>query len=269
MNVKRAEKPGTLPREAEPTYDGVRLPKGRLVSPDPDYARGKPAPGPVVWVTDEDVEDLAAQVAQLLPRLAPLGLWPFALVSMEREDTRPWLDGELSDSSSPDGHSPAPLLADWWSNGLPMDGDEEGMEAVAPFGRTFPGLAPATPPGDDTTEISDIELEGRLGIVAVTRAADAVAAVGWMGAVNHHADMGPMAAIFRSWEDRFGAHVVTIGFDTLMFLVDRPPTDLESALAIAAEHFSACPDNIHQGSGSLEEYASELVDSPIWNFWWD
>jgi hypothetical protein len=81
--------------------------------------------------------------------------------------------------------------------------------------------------------------------------------------------MGALASLLRSWEDRFGAYVIAIGFDTLDLAVLRPARTPEQARAIAAEHFASCPDNIYQGSGTLEAYAQELVDAPRWSFWWD
>jgi hypothetical protein len=119
------------------------------------------------------------------------------------------------------------------------------------------------------TRKAALGLEGHLGLVAVSRPADAPAVLGWMGPVNHFDDMGWLATVPRSWEDRFGAYAVGIGFDTLTLGVEHPPTDLKQALAVAAEHFAACPDNIYQGVGSLQAYAKDLIGSHVWTFWWD
>jgi hypothetical protein len=68
---------------------------------------------------------------------------------------------------------------------------------------------------------------------------------------------------------RFDAYVVGMGTDTLVLAVGRPPRDLASATAIAAEHYAFCPDNIQQGVGTIREYAESLVDETLWPFWWD
>jgi hypothetical protein len=81
--------------------------------------------------------------------------------------------------------------------------------------------------------------------------------------------MGALAAVLRSWEARFGAYVVGIGFDTLTLGVQRPPTSMQHALAIAAEHFAICSDIVYQGAGSLEAYAEEILERPVWSLWWD
>jgi hypothetical protein len=56
-----------------------------------------------------------------------------------------------------------------------------------------------------------------------------------------------MAAVFRSWEERFGAVLVGLSFDVLTFAVGRPARNLAEATGIAAEHTAICPDNVWQG----------------------
>ena len=43
----------------------------------------------------------------------------------------------------------------------------------------------------------------------------------------------------------------------------------EAELAVAAEHFALCPDNIYQGAGSIRRYAAGLPGTAIWSFWWN
>jgi Domain of unknown function (DUF4253) len=63
----------------------------------------------------------------------------------------------------------------------------------------------------------------------------------------------------RSWEDRFGARVIGVGFADLYVSVAAPPATLDEALPVAAEHFAFCPDNIWQGHPhTLTGYASPL-----------
>jgi hypothetical protein len=66
--------------------------------------------------------------------------------------------------------------------------------------------------------------------------------------------------------------VVHLEFDVLQLSVAAPPTTLDEALLIAAEHFAFCPDNIWQGyedARSIQEYAEKLVGQESWIFWWD
>ena len=143
---------------------------------------------------------------------------------------------------------------------------------LSPFSRSFPGLAPA----EETTIADDVLDEGlrvlpasRLGLVTAARPADAIAVLGWQGALNYDQAPDELSAVLRSWEQRFGAILVAVGFDTLHLLVERPPQSPESAIRVAAEHFAFCTDNVDQGAGSIRALAQELEGAPIWSFWWD
>ncbi|MHA4814087.1 DUF4253 domain-containing protein [Streptomyces aculeolatus] len=83
-------------------------------------------------------------------------------------------------------------------------------------------------------------------------------------------DTAAFAAVVRDWEDRFGARVVGVGFSTLHLSVAAPPAGIEDAVAVAAEHFAFCPDNVWQGThDNLTDYAENLVNLNCWDFWWD
>jgi hypothetical protein len=75
----------------------------------------------------------------------------------------------------------------------------------------------------------------------------------------------------RSWEDRFGAVLFRLGFATMEFLVERPPSTEPSALAVAAEHFAFAGNDGLQanGVGSVRELANLILGNPLWRFWWD
>jgi hypothetical protein len=84
--------------------------------------------------------------------------------------------------------------------------------------------------------------------------------------MNHSNQVAPLLAMLRSWEDRFGARLVRLGFDTLDVSVAAPPTTEEHALHVAAEHWVFCPDNVDQGPGSLQEYAASIRGRNTWSF---
>jgi hypothetical protein len=86
----------------------------------------------------------------------------------------------------------------------------------------------------------------RLGLLRCRRPADAVALAGWLGAINV---TGPaeVAAVLRSWDERFGVVLAGLGFDTLTLLIPHPPVDEHRALPIAAEIAALCPDALWQG----------------------
>jgi hypothetical protein len=214
-----------------------------------------------------------------------MGLVPVLLTGREADESRPWDSHEFSptDPRRADHFDPRQVLADMWSESLEQE-DEESLDPVQPFGLEFPGLA-ATPavnppsgfgrlfakpsdPTDDRAALAALPSR-RIGLVAAKRPADVITALGWSGAGNVHQDPALMSAVLRSWEDRWAARVVEIGFDTLTLTVGIPPRDDKTAQALAAEHFAFCPDNVWQGEGTLAAYAMSLEQSRIWTFWWD
>jgi len=67
-------------------------------------------------------------------------------------------------------------------------------------------------------------------------------------------DPVPIAAVLRSWEDRFGARLLEVGFAEIRLLVQRPPRTIEATRAVAAEHFAFADEcgAVPPGSGALE-----------------
>ncbi|MFJ1756442.1 DUF4253 domain-containing protein [Kitasatospora sp. NPDC088134] len=258
------------------------LPPGRMITSDEGGGDVQP-----LWMSDGPA---AAELwARLHAECARTGLWPLLLDSRGLHDGEfsPWGSGELFPErmSSPDTHDVAELLARWWKNGTTIDEDddvlspEDRLAVTAPFGRAWPGLAPAHRPTADP-DTAAVEYarhfaarrpHARLGLVAAGSGADALTAAGWDGPVNHDNDTAKFSAVVASWEERFGVRVVAVGPSTLHLSVAAPPASVEEALPVAAEHFAFCPDNIWQGSHpcTLAAYAQRLVRTPCWDFWWD
>jgi hypothetical protein len=106
-------------------------------------------------------------------------------------------------------------------------------------------------------------------LVAVDRGADALAVTGWRGPVNYFDQVSPLAAVVRSWEDRFGVRLLGIGFETLYLSVAAPPVTFEHAVHVAAEHWMFCPDNVEQSGYGLAGCAEQICGETSWTFWWD
>ena len=197
----------------------------------------------------------------------PLG----SLAPGDREEmNREWMTSSL------------PPYPDWLLAAGENEDEEETsifLEQAAPWGIQFPGLALAETAPDDTSRY-DAAIVGtpaaRIGLVAASRAADIPALIGWSGAINNfRGDEGAviLSAMMRSWEDRFGARLFRLGFDTMDFLVRRPPATLASAQAVAAEHFSfAGIESLNSQvvpTPSIGSLADLILGNPIWHFWWD
>jgi predicted DNA-binding WGR domain protein len=257
---------GRLPAEIGGSVAGVDLPRGRLLRPMQEG--GPRGNAPVLWVSDAPDRSVADHWRQLARAFSDTGLWPLIVdprtVGIDRM-------GEiLMDVPHSAGADPFQLLRRWWHEASAIDEDEFQEDAFRPFGRTFPGLAVRTP-GDRprSIQLPGGDLAGHLGIVAVDRPARTLDVIGWMGPANYDMNPAEQSAILDTWEDRFDAYLVGLGFDTITLAVGRPPRDLRSATDISAEHLAFCPDIIFQGAGTISAYARLVVRSPRWEFWWD
>jgi predicted DNA-binding WGR domain protein len=255
-----AASPGTLPGPEGGRITDVTLPAGVLVAPDQGQDQA-----PVIWISQQPVERVDEVWRSLARDFGETGLWPLIMeLEVEPEGMAEIFLG------GPDGGGDArAVLARWWAGSV---GDEEDVDedTIAPFDARFPGLAAATT-GTGSADLDSLVtgLTGHLGLVAVERPADVIRVTQWSGAANYDAAPADQSTVLRSWEDRFDAYVVGLGWDTLVVAVGRPPTDRKAAAGIAAEHMAFCPDNIWQGVGTVREYRDALVKAPLWHFWWD
>lgn len=258
--------PNPLPSLAT---SGLELPPGTLV----DATMDGPWHEPLLWCAD----GLAAPGSWSSLRDAGrrLGLLSVLIDGGSRDQWPEAWDLDPAGMSYPGDHDAEDVLSEVWDA---YAADELHTE------NAWPGLAP-TPvtDGPDSPETLAAEMadmltddgmpleNSRLALVPARRSADIPAAIGWSGPLNHENDVARLCAVLRSWEDRFGIRVVALGFDTLTVSVARPPTTEAEALALAAEHFAFCPDNIHQSAlDSLEKYAEDaLLGRETWSFWWD
>jgi hypothetical protein len=248
----------------------VALPPGEVIWPDPGYTgQGEPA-RPAFWMshapaTGDDWRRLRAEH----PRS---GLWPVML----DESAQPWSIGQVipDDPIQIDHFTAEGFMAEVWEEWVAQM-PPDALAELEPYGAICPGPAPpgrlvADPDAVAGWYADELAAKGMpLGLVAAERGADALAVMGWQGALHHNEWMVPLAAVVRSWEDRFGARVVGVGFNTLEISVAAPPADFDHALHVAAEHWTFCPDNVLQGPGDLQGYAGQLIGSHAWSFWWD
>lgn len=256
------------------------LPAGRLVTPK-------------LWVSDDQVADVTTLWARLHAEHTRTGWWPLLLTpDVDLRDFGP--EQEVADAEG--------FLAQRWQRmEVQVYTVPEGAEesAVIPY-RTWPGLAPAgSPPGPDpdqvvaahvtSTEVragtvsdpfSHLDLDPNtpvanpfvgtggafLGLVESPDGAGAIAASGWV----HQFGGGPgCAAVLRSWQERFGVRLCVLGNDWLSVTVAWPVPAGETELArrLAAEHVAFCPEIL--GEIDFDDYATGLINTTVWRFWWD
>jgi len=214
-------------------------------------------------------------------------LFPGDRQGLPGDALRPWDNGEFSRAEDPreaDGLDAGAVLQSKWRRWVPPPryDDPEYIEMRAPFTLEWPGLAapertPLTPA--EQQKALDVVLPrirvahqatpaARIGLVPAGRPADVLLVIGWDGLVNREESLLPLTAVLRSWEDRFGAQLIDVGFADLRLLVARPPRTLKAAQRIAAEHVVLADDCI-AGMRDIPSIAARLVNAPIWTFWWD
>jgi hypothetical protein len=263
-----------MPMTTVPVPDGLR---GRLIIPNPEHARTDEAgTEPALWITDDLLgdEEAGRLWADLLPRHRETGLWPL-LLGNEGDHVTPWHVGALAPvpSNWADEVDVDECLARGWKQAF----DNDYYAEPGPFD-AWPGRAPGGEPGPDpdrravelATSPSGIRdlLTGTghspfLGLISARDGAEAIIASGW----SSEAGAEDATAVLRTWQERFGVRLCSIGPDTLNVTVAWPPRTLEHARRVAAEHYAFCPD-LRQDN-DFEEYAAEVVNAPVWSFWWD
>ncbi|MEV1045127.1 DUF4253 domain-containing protein [Streptomyces sp. NPDC049916] len=262
---------------------GLDLPPGSLVDATLDGTWHEP----LLWYADGPAAP--ADWTALGAAGRRLGLLP-VLVSGGARDQWPEAWDLCPDATSyPGDHDPDEVLAGYWSDYAADEVADDGPAAAADEEEDeddlWPGLAPvpaqAARVGADEAAaglvgVLTADPDGwpggtRMALVPARRSADIPAAIGWSGPMNHEGDVARLCAVLRSWEERYDARVVVLGFDTLLVSVGRPPTTPEEARALAAEHYAFCPDNIDQSPPyDLDVYAQKaLLNQEAWSFWWD
>lgn len=75
-------------------------------------------------------------------------------------------------------------------------------------------------------------------------------------------------ALARRWATSHGATLIANISDTLEFRIARPITAQEDAMQMSMIHYLYCSETVEQ-LGAIEYAAASLIDSSVWQFWWD
>lgn len=270
-----------LPADGELRLGSVTLSAGKQIRAQ--YGSGEP----VAWVSLQPVADAGRVWAALSDAHQATGLVPFLLSGLDKSTQRPWDDQEFdepADVAELERMNAASVLQEMWAGtayevgyeDADEDDEDEGVvEMRAPFSKQFPGLAPGEDAAlgqDQIDSVLDSLAAARIGLVPADRPADVLPLIGWSGAVNREATALPISAVLRSWEERFGARLLEVGFAEIRLIVERPPRSFEAAQRLAAEQFTFCDECTLGGRVGLSEVSSitaGLVNAPIWGFWWD
>jgi hypothetical protein len=246
-----ASRPGDVPGSGPATVAGVELPDG--IACDGDE-------GPIFWRTAEPVGDVRHETSALVDAFPQTGLWPL-LYAFEDPPEHYWFGGpELPERLAVDvGEVMRSQWASW----------KEARWGPPPILPEFPG--PAEPQGAGAggepfglvaAERPRASWEPRrwLLLVPCRRPADVLAAVGWDFSQMPHAIM---AALLRSWEERFAAVPVQIDPSQIVLHVGRPPQARAQAERLVAEFAAVCELEIHDEPDWFDRTAALLLpDGP-------
>ncbi len=86
---------------------------------------------------------------------------------------------------------------------------------------------------------------------------------GW----NECPNADDMVKICRHWYESCGAAPAFITGDIMMFRLDKPISDKQTAREISHQHAAFCSEFL--GMTGLDHQTAEIMTSNIWNFWWD
>lgn len=76
------------------------------------------------------------------------------------------------------------------------------------------------------------------------------------------------AAVWRHWQERYGAVVSVVTDISVSFEVARPPLTRASALLLAYEHHAYCPSTLNRKVDCIEALAGLLLKASVWMFTW-
>jgi hypothetical protein len=94
------------------------------------------------------------------------------------------------------------------------------------------------------------------------RSAATLAYISWFGFEQTSREL--VVCALQSWSDRFGAELVACWGTMLDFVVTRPPTTLDEAFVLAAEHAAIAPATLWSAGLTIRDHARALVGRTTW-----
>ncbi|MCB0878886.1 MAG: DUF4253 domain-containing protein [Thermoleophilia bacterium] len=271
----RAEAPGRVPSPGVMHVGGVDLPTGRPTRPvdaavvelvSHDAAPGGAAGIEQLWVAARG-GDGEGRFKRLAAGFAQSGLWPLLLPMPQSDDHTEWFDvpARRHESDRVDvSRALREHLADSIVDGSPLESTDLIAASNVARGELQVGGGRRLDALDETLGL----LPGaRLALAPGRRPADVIHTLAWPGADVAGMSTTELAQIVASWEERYGALLVSIDEGSLLFAVLRPPSTIEQAIELVAELHALCPDEaLHWGTDRAA--AEQLVDAPTWRLSW-
>jgi hypothetical protein len=197
---------------------------------------------------------------------AQTGLWPF-LVDPDRKDEDRQTNSELWYDAATE-HDPTAV-----TRGLALDLEAFFAQHTAELEIPDPATLAVDPAAlawaDREPQMMFSSRDTVIGLIPARHGWEVPGLLSWKGAVNYDLDAAHHVAVLRSWQQRYGAELVTLTRDQIELLVANPPRDPATMVQVAVEMLGYCPDLDVQGTGMVAALANEVVPHRCWSFWWD
>jgi hypothetical protein len=194
------------------------------------------------------------------------GLWPF-LAGMDLKEVDRQAVSELWYWAATE-HDPTAV-----ARGLALDVraffSERAAELAAPNPATLAVDPAALAWADRKPQFAFTSRDTVIGLIQARHGYEVPGLLSWNGAANYDLDGAHHVAVLRSWQERYGAELVTLTGDQIELLVARPPRDPATIAQLAVEMLGYCPDLDVQGTGTVGVLANGIVPGRCWSFWWD
>lgn len=76
-------------------------------------------------------------------------------------------------------------------------------------------------------------------------------------------------AIWKYWQEKYGAQIVGVSNDVIEAYVTNPPKTEEAAMELAWEQYFYCADIVDQGVETIANLGGSVINHNVWYFWWD
>ena len=281
----RANAAGRIPGPGVLNVAGVDLPVGRATrsveAATLELAVGDGSPGATshdeqLWISREPLPTTPTLWKRLAAAFPDTGLWPLAIPVAGTDGSVDWFEhatGREADAIDPDADAAAgrdvadrirERLSESLDGGTPLRSTDLLRASHVARGELMSGQGRRT---DALTFAFHAVGAARLALAPARRPGDVIHALAWPGASAAGIPTDELAEIVASWEERYAALLVGLGEGSLVFAVLRPPSTLDEAVEVVAEHHALCPDEAAQWGDDLKA-AELLVDAPTWRLSW-
>ncbi len=277
----QADQPGRVPGPGVLNVAGVDLPAGRATrsveAATLELAVGDGSPGATnhdeqLWISRDALPDTPVLWRRLAAAFSETGLWPIAIPVAGTGGSIDWFEhatrrdaDALAAEDAADVASRMQLrLTESLDGGSPLASTDLLRASRVARGELMRGQGRRT----DALSFTFTEIgPARLALAPARRPGDVLHALAWPGASAAGVPTDELALLVSSWEERYAALLVGLGEASIVFAVLRPPSTLEEAVEVVAEHHALCPDEA-LAWGDDRSAAEQLVNAPTWRLSW-